>query len=308
MQDAIHRVFDHAVAAIAGFDNFAAIEAAVALLHTRRGATIISAIGKSGLVGQKTAATMRSLGRNAFFIHAAEASHGDLGCFDGAAVAIVFSHSGETTELSDLVNFCREQAVPLVAITAQPNSTIAKAASVAIAYGTLREADLDDLAPTTSTSLMAVIGDALALGDAAARNFRAHEFARLHPRGRLGARLKTVGEIMHQGAALPTLPAEADMARLVVEITSKALGIAVLLEGEAIYGVITDGDLRRHLDGLMILSPRSIATRQPKTITPDAAIAEAVARMTQAGITQLLVVDGGENLRGIVHLHDCLAL
>lgn len=281
-------------------------DAALDIIAKSEAPLIICGVGKSGHIGRKIASTFRSLGKQSFFIHAVEASHGDLGCFPKDGAVLVLSNSGETSELSDLIYFCRD-AHPLIAITGEKESTLAKASDVAIIYGPTREADPHGLAPTTSTTLMGVIGDALAIGYAAKTGFSSEQFAHFHPGGSLGARLKTVGDIMRKGDALPLLAHDAEMKDVMLVLGQKGMGIAVLMEGEAVYGIITDGDLRRHYETIWDESPSEIATRNPIYVARDDVVGDVTKLMSQAGITQALVMEGAR-LIGIVHMHDCLRI
>lgn len=298
-------VIKSAALALERFDDYAACEKAIGLILTTNGPLIISGIGKSGHIAQKLASTFRSLGRDAHFIHAAEASHGDLGCFVEGAVVLLLSNSGETSELSDIVNFCRAQGNPIISITSNAKSTIARASQVAIVYGELEEADPHGLAPTTSTTLALAIGDAIAIGYADAKGFKPHDFAHFHPRGRLGARLQSVGDVMRKGEDLPLVAHDVDMQSLVFALSQKTLGLIILMDHDKVVGVITDGDLRRNIADLWNKHPLDIASRAPKSIAPHILIGDAIGEMSRLGVTQLLVING-EKLEGVIHMHDCM--
>lgn len=303
MSNPIKDVIKSAAQSLSEFRGYDECEAAVALICKAEGPLLISGVGKSGHIARKMASTFRSLGKEAHFIHAAEASHGDLGCFVKGAVVMLLSNSGETSELSDIVNFCRLRDNPMIAITSQNDSTIAKAASVVIAYGNIDEGDPNGLAPTSSTTLSLAIGDAIAVGYASAMSFKLEDFAHFHPRGRLGARLQRVGDIMRTSDQLPIVAHDADMKTVVLALSQKSLGIAILMDGDHVKGILTDGDLRRHIDHLWDKKPMDIATQKPKTITRDVLIGDAIGQMSEIGVTQLLVMDATK-LCGLIHMHD----
>ena len=305
MTSSTKNVMKAAAKAIDNFSAFAQIDDAIELISMAKGPLIISGIGKSGHVAQKLASTFRSLGQESHFIHAAEASHGDLGCFVETAIVMLLSNSGETSELSDIVNFCRENTIPIIAITSSDASTIARAAKVTIAYGEVEEADLNGLAPTTSTTLTMAIGDAIAVGLAEKRSFMPEDFAHFHPRGRLGARLQRASDVMRFGSDLPIAPHDCDMKTLTLIMGQKAMGLAILMNGDELAGIITDGDLRRNLDNLWDKSPSDIATKTPKMISSGTLIGDAIGVMSKMGVTQLMVEDQGKFV-GVLHMHDCM--
>ncbi len=305
MSNPIKDVIESAAKSLSQFSAFDECEAAVKLLCEQSGPLLISGVGKSGHIARKLASTFRSLGKESHFIHASEASHGDLGCFVKGAIVMLLSNSGETSELSDIVNFCRSRGNPIIAITSQKDSTIAKAASVVIAYGNIGEGDPNGLAPTTSTTLSLAIGDAIAVGYASAMSFKPEDFAHFHPRGRLGARLQQVRDVMRTSDQLPTVPYNSDMTTVVLTLSQKSLGLAILMDGDTVKGILTDGDLRRHIDDLWNKSPMDIATQTPKTIDGEVLVGDAIGQMSQLGVTQLLVMDGAQ-LCGLLHMHDCM--
>ena len=225
----VARVLAEEAAAVADFAGRAqACAAAAVLIHATKGPLVVAGIGKSGHIGRKIASTFRSLGKTAVFLHAAEASHGDLGLLQPGTVALVLSNSGETTELSDVLHFCRTQGIPVIGVTGREDSALARASDVPIVYGVVREACRNQLAPTTSTTLMLAIGDALAVAVSELMGAAPEDFRRFHPGGRLGARLLTVGQVMRTGAELPVVKPEASMSDVVVVMSEKALGVAVL--------------------------------------------------------------------------------
>lgn len=284
--------------------------AAIDLLMSARGRVIVSGIGKSGHVGRKIAATFASTGTPAHFVHPAEASHGDLGMITAEDVALVISNSGETRELSDLLNHAARWRIPVVAICARPQSTLAQAATVALVLPKAPEACAMGLAPTTSTTMTIALGDALAVALMERRAFNPDRFRMLHPGGTLGAALLRVEDLMRKGEALPLVSIDAGIEAAVAEITAKSLGLAGVVDGRgALVGALTDGDLRRHIVGLLDSALADVMTRAPKTVRPGAMAAEAVALMNERKITALFVTETeGPNARpiGLLHLHDCL--
>jgi arabinose-5-phosphate isomerase len=279
---------------------------AVALVHAARGRVILSGIGKSGHVARKIAATLSSTGTPAVFVHAVEASHGDLGTITAGDVVVILSNSGETTELGDLIAYTRRFGIPLIALTGRGESTLARAADLRLTLPAAPEACPIGLAPTTSTTMALALGDALAVAVMERRGFRAEQFGEFHPGGRLGQRLVRVDQLMRGGAALPLVPPAAPMAETLIEMTRAGFGIAGVVEGGRLAGVITDGDLRRNMDGLMQRTAGEVATRHPVTVPPDLLAAEAVARMNARKITQLFVTDAEGRPLGVLHIHDCL--
>ncbi len=259
-------------------------------------------------MARKIASTFSSVGKPALYVHAAEASHGDLGLVATGSAVLILSNSGETPELSDLIHFCQIHGVPIVAITARAESTLGRAATVALGYGAVTEVCLIGLAPTTSTIVQMAIGDALAVGLTRMMGTVPDDFRRYHPGGRLGARIARVERIMRTGDALPLVPPDMPMAEVVVEMSRKALGVAIIsADGERINGIITDGDMRRSVDRLWSSRARDIGSRQPVTVAPETLVADALALMTEKGITSCLVARDGR-LAGLVHVHDCLRL
>lgn len=281
--------------------------AALQLLGAATTPIVVAGIGKSGHVARKIASTLSSIGCPALFLHAAEASHGDLGLVAKGTVALVLSNSGETPELSDLMHYCEAHGVPTVAVTARADSTLGRRASVTIAYGEVEEVCLIGLAPTTSTTLQMAIGDALAVGLTHLLGTMPDDFRRYHPGGKLGSRLSRVSSVMRVGAGLPVVAPDAPMNEVVVEMTRKALGVALLSTDGDIGGIITEGDLRRHLQSLWDLRARDVATPHPVCVPPDTLVYDAVELMNARAITSLVVEESGR-LAGLVHIHDCLRL
>lgn len=283
--------------------------AAVDLVSRITGRVIVTGVGKSGHIGSKVAATLASTGTPAFFVHPAEANHGDLGMIAPDDVVIAISWSGETTELKGIVAYARRFAIPLIAITAGVDSALAREASVVIGLPRAAEACPHGLAPTTSTLMQLVVGDALAVALLEARGFTPDQFRTYHPGGKLGASLTRVGEIMHTGDRLPLVAQGASMREAVLEISRKGFGcVAVVSPAGTLEGIITDGDLRRHMgDGLLAMTVDEVMTRAPRTVSPDTLVAAALQLVNASAITVAMVVDRDRPV-GVVHLHDLLRL
>jgi arabinose-5-phosphate isomerase len=285
-------------------DSFAA---AVEVLRACRGRVIVTGMGKSGHVGLKVAATLSSTGTPAYFVHPSEASHGDLGMITRDDVIVAFSWSGETVELGNIVSYSRRFAVPLIAVTSNPRSTLAEAAELVLAMPQAKEACPHGLAPTTSTVMQLALGDCLAMALLDSKGFTARDFKALHPGGQLGARLKFVSDLMHKGDRLPLTAADAVMTEAIVVMTEKALGcLGVVDDNGFLKGIITDGDLRRHMgDGLLSRRVQEIMTPAPKTVSPDLLASAALEMINSSKITTLFVVENGRPV-GIIHIHDLL--
>jgi len=281
--------------------------AAVETIHQARGRVIVTGMGKSGHIGRKIAATLASTGTPAFFVHAADASHGDLGMITSDDVLLVLSWSGETEELKDLINYSRRFRIALIAVTVNADSTLGKAADVVLALPATREACPHNLAPTTSSLMQLALGDALAIALLENRGFTAMDFRVFHPRGQLGAALKLVRDVMHPGDAVPLIRRGAPMSEAIVEMSAKGLGCVAVTDGNGkLAGVITDGDLRRHMRGdLLQASVDEIMTTSPKIVRPDQLVAEALEILNSSKITALIVVESGRPV-GVVHFHDLL--
>jgi arabinose-5-phosphate isomerase len=280
---------------------------AVAVLRACAGRVIVTGMGKSGHVGLKTAATLSSTGTPAYFVHPSEASHGDLGMITRDDVIVAFSWSGETIELGNIVSYSRRFAVTLIAVTSNPQSTLARAAEIVLALPQSKEACPHGLAPTTSTLMQLALGDCLALALLEGKGFTARDFKLLHPGGQLGARLKFVGDLMHKGDRLPLTRLDATMAEALVVMTGKALGCLGVVDGDGfLKGIITDGDLRRHMgDGLLARRTGEIMTASPKTVAPDLLASAALEMINSSSITTLFVVEDGRPV-GVIHVHDLL--
>jgi arabinose-5-phosphate isomerase len=283
---------------------------AVDLLGRTTGRVVVSGMGKSGLVARKIAATLASTGTPAQFVHAAEASHGDLGMIVPGDAVLALSNSGETAELADLVTHSRRFALPLLAITARAGSTLARAADVALTLPNVEEACPMGLAPTTSTTMQMALGDALAVALLTRRGFTAADFHQIHPGGRLGARLQRVRELMHTGEAVPLAAPDTAMDTALLLMTEKRFGCLGVVDATGkLIGIITDGDLRRAM-GPHLLSRQvaDVMTHSPRTIAPDAVVGEALHLMNARDrpITALFVVDAATRPIGILHIHDLL--
>lgn len=281
---------------------------AVELLGAIQGRVIVTGMGKSGHVGRKIAATLASTGTPAFFVHPGEASHGDLGMITRQDAVVGLSNSGETPELGDIVAFCRRFAIPLVAMTGRAGSTLAQAADVALVLPEMPEACPIGMAPTTSTTMMLALGDALAVTLLARQGFTVADFKTYHPGGQLGRRLLRVADLMHTGESVPLVPRDMRMGEALVVMTRKSFGcVGVTDDGGRLVGVVTDGDLRRHL-GPQLIDTRvaEVMTPHPKKVPPRMLAAEALHLMNENAITSLFVVEADERPRGILHVHDCL--
>lgn len=280
---------------------------AVGAILAARGRVIVSGMGKSGHVARKIAATLASTGTPAHFVHPAEASHGDLGMMLRGDVVLVLSNSGETPELADLVAHTRRFAIPLVAVAGRADSSLMRRADIALPIPALPEACGLGVVPTTSTAMMLALGDALAIALMEARDFTPDNFRDFHPGGRLGARLTKVRDLMHEGEAVPLVPEDAPMTEALLAISRKGFGVTGVTDATGrLAGIVTDGDLRRHMEGLLDRRASEVMTRRPRTIAPDALAEEAVALMNAHRITCLFVPDAEGRPAGLLHIHDCL--
>ena len=284
----------------------AAFDPVVDLLLKVPGRVIVSGMGKSGHVAAKIAATMASTGTPAQYVHPGEASHGDLGMITAQDAVILISNSGETRELADIIGHSRRFAIPLIAITKKSGSALATQADHLLQLPDAPEACAIGMAPTTSTTCTMALGDALAVALMRLRGFERENFLAFHPGGTLGAQLLKVSSVMHSGAALPVVHHDTPMGDTLLEMTAKGFGVAALVEDGRLAGVITDGDLRRNLADLMQRTAGEVATRGPRTISPDALLSEALGLMNAKKISALFAVDEDGQLRGLVHIHDAL--
>ncbi|WP_374574615.1 SIS domain-containing protein [Phenylobacterium sp.] len=282
---------------------------AVDLLYAAKGRVICTGIGKSGHVARKIAATFASTGAPAFFVHANEASHGDLGMIGDADVVLALSKSGQNQELADVIAYTRRFHIPLIAVTASADSALGRAADVVLTLADAEEVTAEVKAPTTSTTLQIALGDALAVALLERRGFTAHDFKTLHPGGKLGAMLRTVGDLMHGAPELPLVDQATPMPQALLEMTEKRFGIVGVTGADGrLAGVVTDGDLRRHLDGLLDRTAGEVMTPGPKKTAPPTMLAsEALALMSDPAppVTVLFVVEDGRPV-GILHIHDLL--
>ncbi|MDX1425205.1 MAG: KpsF/GutQ family sugar-phosphate isomerase [Kiloniellales bacterium] len=279
------------------------------LLHAVTGRIVVTGMGKSGHVAHKIAATLASTGSPAQFVHPGEASHGDLGMITAKDAVVALSYSGQTTELSDMVAYTRRYDIPLIAITGRRGSALCEAADVALILPRMAEACPMGLAPTTSTTMAMALGDAVAIALLERRGFSAEDFQVFHPGGALGRQLLRVADVMHGPEELPVCSPDCPMADAILTMTAKRFGcVGVVDESGALTGIITDGDLRRHMnDNLLSLRAGDVMTGDPKTIRPQALAVEALRMMNMSDrpFTSLFVVEGTQPL-GIVHIHDCL--
>ena len=288
-------------------DLRAPFAAGVDLIRNAKGRLIVTGLGKSGHIGRKIAATFASTGTPAFFVHAAEASHGDLGMITPEDVILALSWSGEQPEMKNLITYAKRFRIPVIAMTAERESSLAKAADVALTLPKAREACPHNLAPTTSSLMMLALGDALSIALLEGRGFTSVDFSVLHPGGKLGALLKYTRDLMHTGDAVPLKPLGTKMSDALVEMTSKGFGCVGIVDTRGhIAGIVTDGDLRRHMGpDLMSAVVDEVMTRNPKTIDRDVLAGEALEILNSSKITTLIVTDANKPV-GIVHLHDFL--
>jgi arabinose-5-phosphate isomerase len=282
-----------------------AFSKAVEIVHGLKGKVVCTGVGKSGHVGRKIAATLASTGTPSVFVHATEASHGDLGMVRQADAVLALSKSGETKELADVVAYTKRFGIPLLAITAFENSALGRAADVLLQIPNAPEAAEGVDAPTTSTTLQIALGDALAVALVERRGFTATDFRVFHPGGKLGALLRTVGDLMHRDGEVPLVEPQVSMQETLLVMTEKHFGCVGVVEDGRLAGLITDGDLRRHMEGLLGHSAGEVMTRGPLTVSPGTLAGEALKLMNDRGVTVLFVVEDGRPV-GILHVHDLL--
>lgn len=281
---------------------------AVEVISAIGGRVIVTGVGKSGHIGSKMAATLASTGTPAYFVHSAEANHGDLGMVARDDAIIALSWSGETAELDGIVDYANRFSIPLIAITSGDKSALGRAADIVLALPRVDEACPHGLAPTTSTLMQLVMGDALAVALLEARGFTADHFKTFHPGGRLGANLTHVSDIMHTGDRIPKVPLGTKMPEAVMELSNKRFGCVCVTDGDRLMGIITDGDLARNLSRNMAdIAVDDIMTRNPKTVTRQTLAGAAVAILNENNISALIVVEDDIPV-GIVHFHDLLRL
>lgn len=283
--------------------------AAVELLLNAKGRVIVSGMGKSGHIARKIAATFASTGTPAHFVHPAEASHGDLGMMTRGDVVLVLSNSGETPELADLVAYTRRFGIPMIGVASNPNSTLLQRADVSIVLPQFPEACGTGVVPTTSTTMTLALGDALAVALMEYRDFTPENFREFHPGGKLGARLSKVSDLMHTEGAVPLVSANTAMSDTLLIISQKGFGVVGVTDDYSrLIGIVTDGDLRRHMQGLLDHTAHEVMTANPTTVAPFALAEEAVALMNTKQITCLFAIDPASDMQvaGILHIHDCL--
>ena len=285
-------------------DSFAA---AVGLLLQAKGRVIVSGMGKSGHIARKIAATFASTGTPAHFVHPAEASHGDLGMLTPGDVVIVLSNSGETPELADMVAYTRRFGIPLIGVASRADSTLLTQSDIALVLPQRGEACGTGVVPTISTTMTLALGDALAIALMEHRQFTPENFRDVHPGGKLGARLAKVADLMHRGEELPLVEGHTPMGEVLLTISQKGFGVAGIVAADGtLAGVITDGDLRRHMQGLLDHTAEEVMTRNPTVVQTGALAEKAVAIMNDRKITCLFAVDAHGAVAGILHIHDCL--
>jgi arabinose-5-phosphate isomerase len=298
-----------ALAAALGSNLGGPFTAAIEKIRACSGRVIVTGMGKSGHVGRKIAATLSSTGTPSYYVHPAEASHGDLGMIARDDVILALSWSGETAELRNVIDYAKRFRVPLIAITSKTDSSLASAADIPLILPASPEACPNGLAPTTSTLMQLAIGDALAVALLESRGFTALDFKALHPGGKLGASLTFVNDVMHGKDSMPVVPEGTPMREAVHEMTSKGYGCVGILDGAGMLtGIITDGDLRRHMDGnLLKMNVNEVMTKNPKTITPDTLAGEALANMNASKVNALFVVEGRKPV-GLLRIHELLRI
>lgn len=280
---------------------------AVQMILDAPGRIIICGMGKSGHVARKIAATFASTGTPAHFVHPAEASHGDLGMMTKGDVALVLSNSGETPELADVIAHTRRFGIPMIGVASKAKSTLLTQSDVAIVLPNAEEACGTGVVPTTSTTMTLALGDAMAIALMEHRAFTPANFRDFHPGGKLGARLSKVSDLMHSGDALPIATTTTSMGDVLLEISQKGFGVVGVADTAGhLQGIITDGDLRRHMDGLLDLTADDVQTKDPTTVRAGALAEEALGIMNTHKITCLFVTTDDKKVEGLIHIHDCL--
>jgi len=281
---------------------------AVDLLLNAKGRVIVCGMGKSGHIARKIAATFASTGTPAHFVHPAEASHGDLGMMAQGDVTLVLSNSGETPELADVIAYTRRFQIPMIGVAGRAGSTLLTQADVAILLPDAPEACDTGIVPTTSTTMTLALGDAMAIALMEQRQFTPENFRDFHPGGKLGARLSKVADLMHKGDDLPLIAPDTPMSEALLVISQKGFGVAGVVAENRLVGVITDGDLRRHMDGLLDKKAAEVMTKNPSMVSSSILAEEALATMNARKITTLFVSDPArsDHVSGILHIHDCL--
>ena len=307
---AAKRVFDTAIEAIQALGETlnGDFSRAVDVLYRVKGRVVVSGMGKSGHIARKIAATLSSTGTPAQFIHPGEASHGDLGALTRNDALLMLSYRGETAELGDIITYAKRFHIPLIGMAVNAESTLLRASDVPLVLPKAREACPMGMAPTTSTTMMLVLGDALAVALMERRGFTADQYRDFHPGGSLGKALIRVSDLMHTGEEMPLAAEDASMQQIVLIMAARRFGCVGIVDKKgALIGIITDGDLSRHMDReLLDRKPSVVMTRNPKIIAADRLAAEALALMNEKKITQLFVLDKSKRPVGILHMHDCL--
>ncbi len=309
------RVFQVESEAISGLIERldARFEKAVDILYSCKGRAVVTGLGKSGLIGRKVAATFSSMGTPSLFLHAADALHGDLGMLAAGDVLVAISASGDTQELVDLIEPAKRLGIPLITLTAQANSPLGAASDVVLDISVKEEACSLNLAPTSSTAAALAMGDALAVVLAERRDFQEHDFAALHPGGRLGKKLRRIETLMHKGDDLPRVLPTTKMPDVIYEMSRKGLGLTAVTKPDGrLLGIITDGDLRRVMQrrkqNVLDLAAIDCMTKKPVTLPRTELAAAALRLMEEKKITSVMVVDNAGRLEGVVHLHDLWTL
>jgi arabinose-5-phosphate isomerase len=312
---AAKRVFDYAIDAIREMERSlnGDFSRAVDVLYRVKGRVVVSGMGKSGHIGRKIAATLSSTGTPSQFIHPGEASHGDLGALTRDDALLMLSYRGETAELGDIITYAKRFRIPLIGMAGNPDSTLLRAADVALVLPKAREACPMGMAPTTSTTIMLVLGDALAVALMERRGFSPDQYRDFHPGGSLGRMLVRVSDIMHKDDELPLIKPDASMREVIAKMASAFgfAGVAGVVDGKGnLIGIVTDGDVRRHLErDLLDRKAKEVMTANPKTIGSDLLAAEALAFMNSVKVTSLFVLDGKAKSKkpvGLLTVHDCL--
>ncbi|MGE0753727.1 MAG: SIS domain-containing protein [Alphaproteobacteria bacterium] len=279
---------------------------AVELIANLRGRLVITGMGKSGHVARKIAATMASTGTPAFFVHPGEASHGDLGMVMPGDAVMALSNSGETAELSDMIVYCKRHHIPLIAVVRRHGSMLTSDADIAMVLPDTPEASPTG-APTTSTTMMMALGDAIAVALCERKGFTREDFSVFHPGGKLGKAFIRVRDLMHKATSLPLIAESSSMDEAILTMTKGSFGCTGVLSNKKLVGIITDGDLRRHMDdGLLVKLAKDVMHENPLTIRADALAVEALTLMNDRKVTSLFIVDDAGQPEGIIHIHDCL--
>ena len=281
---------------------------AIDMIQHTQGRLIVSGMGKSGHIGRKIAATFASTGQPSLFLHAAEASHGDLGMIASGDTLLLISYSGEAKELTTIIDYSHRLSLPIISITGQEHSTLARLSTLALVLPRVNEACPMGLAPTTSTTLTLALGDALAVALLKQRGFSKQQFRIFHPGGNLGKQLRRVAEFMHQGDKIPLVTGDTLMGECLVKMTAHGFGcIGITDNNNTLVGIITDGDLRRHMNpNLLTQSAYEIMTPNPVTLSPDCLMTDALAIFEKKSITSVFIIEDDQRICGILHLHDCL--